>query len=324
MGPACALIALGILAACGDTGGTGSGGGGASSTSSTGDTSTTSTSTSSTTSTSTSASSTGSTSSTSGSGGSGGASSSSSSTSASSSSSGSGGGPAVTANKIDLVLSIDNSRSMADKQAVLKLAVSGIVAELVNPLCRDGNDVPVAPQPATPNDPCPAGSTREFTPVGDMHIGVVTSSLGGHGADACAVQGDNSCGNGMNPSNNTMGHLVATVDACSGVALPTYQNKGFLAWDPGQVLMPPGENSAAQLATTFANMVVGVGQVGCGFESTAEGLVSLPRRAQSVPDHPRGERQGDADRHRQRALAAARRLPPPRLAAGHHDADGRR
>ena len=98
----------------------------------------------------------------------------------------------------------------------------------------------------------------------------VEPSIGGHGSDACTVIGDNSCGNGMNPSANDAGHLIARVDACSGIAIQTYQNMGFLAWDPGQVQMPPGEPSAAKLTNVLIDMVFGAGQVGCGFESQLE------------------------------------------------------
>jgi hypothetical protein len=74
--------------------------------------------------------------------------------------------------KIDLVLGIDNSRSMADKQSILALAIPDLVKGLVNPRCLDENGVPAQTQPAYPTEECPAGTNREFEPILDIHIGV--------------------------------------------------------------------------------------------------------------------------------------------------------
>jgi len=76
------------------------------------------------------------------------------------------------------------------------------------------------------------------------------------------------------------GALVAREDACSSENdLPTYQNKGFLAWDPQQVLNPPGEKDLGTLdgakpglVPALAEMVRGVGQRGCGYESQLESI----------------------------------------------------
>src|SRR5262245_17199358 len=57
--------------------------------------------------------------------------------------------------KIDLVLMIDNSGSMADKQNILNDAVPNLVEGLFNPRCVDGKGKPIASasQPASPTDP---------------------------------------------------------------------------------------------------------------------------------------------------------------------------
>src|SRR5262245_54326440 len=89
--------------------------------------------------------------------------------------------------KIDLVLMIDNSRSMADKQQILADAVPDLVRGLVLPKCLDMNGVPAAMQPTDPLQMCPAGTKYEFPPVLNIHIGVISSSIGGHGSDACQV-----------------------------------------------------------------------------------------------------------------------------------------
>jgi hypothetical protein len=180
------------------------------------------------------------------------------------------GGTPTRPNKIDIVVDVDNSRSMADKQSVLALALSDLVQSFVNPPCVDGNGVPAAMQPASGNDMCPAGTMRTYDPILDIHIGIVTSSLGGHGSDSCSTAEAQSCNGSPNPSNNDAGHLIDRADPCNGTNIPTYQNQGFLAWDPSQKLTPPGDADATDLTSKFRSMVLGVGQVGCGYESQLE------------------------------------------------------
>jgi hypothetical protein len=182
--------------------------------------------------------------------------------------------------KIDLLLMIDNSRSMADKQLILADAVPDLVRGLVNPKCIDPNTGTVAPtQPPDPLTDCAMGFKREFEPVLNIHIGIITSSLGGHGADACPIQNDSTCPSGLNPSNNDAGHLVSRKDAClADTPVPTYSNKGFLAWDPNGELVPPGEKNIGDVSMpagggivpTLREMVIGTGQIGCGYEAQHE------------------------------------------------------
>ncbi|WP_437630677.1 hypothetical protein [Sorangium sp. So ce854] len=173
--------------------------------------------------------------------------------------------------KIDLLLTIDNSASMKDKQDILALAVPDLVERLVNPRCID----PLAPlrssTPASPSAPCPAGMEREFEPVLDIHIGIISTSIGDHGAGSCSTE--------KHFSNNDRGHLVARSheddDDPEDNDPPTYQNKGFLAWDPEQKLTPAGEpvlddGQGGGLVPTLTNMVKGVGDAGCGYESQLE------------------------------------------------------
>ena len=82
---------------------------------------------------------------------------------------GGGGGTILpsTSAKLDLLLVIDNSRGMADKQAVLAEAVPDLVERLVNPLCVDSGGNPSAQQPADPLAACPEpGTARENSPCG--------------------------------------------------------------------------------------------------------------------------------------------------------------
>ena len=188
--------------------------------------------------------------------------------------------------KLDLLLMIDNSRSMAEKQLILSFAVPDLVGSLLNPKCLDPTNTPTPTQPTSPIAACPLGAHRAYMPITDIHVGIITSSLGGHGADACSVTGDTqSCPGGTNPSNNDAGHLITRLNACGGQVIPTYAGKGFLAWDPAQKLSPPGEAEAGSIAVSqsgtattaspgllpeLKDLVLGVGNVGCGFTSQLE------------------------------------------------------
>ena len=182
-----------------------------------------------------------------------------------------GAAPVGLVNKVDILFAIDNSRSMADKQAILSRAIPDLVNRLVNPYCVDVNGVAIAEQPAGPLDPCPNLTTREFAPVVDFHLGIVTSSLGGHGSDACPDVTKDSCDAADNTTNNDHGHLVTRLDPYGNGTVTTYQNQGFLAWDPGQKMNPPGQKDVSALVGSVKGIVEGVGQIGCGFESQLEG-----------------------------------------------------
>jgi hypothetical protein len=151
----------------------------------------------------------------------------------------------TTIDKIDLLFVIDNSVSMADKQEILALAVPEMVKRLVNPLCVDGNGNTTE----NPGD-CPTGSAPEFNPVNNIHIGVISSSLGGHGSRSCPR---------VDPDpiwkNDDQGHLIGSVRG-----LP----EEFLAWNGGGI----AERDA--LVTSFTTHVSATGENGCGFEAPLE------------------------------------------------------
>ena len=166
--------------------------------------------------------------------------------------------------KIDILFMIDNSASMADKQEILRDAVPDLVSRLVNPVCVDKMSGTVTPPPANPNEPCTTGE-REFKPIKNIHIGIITSSLGGHGADSCSP----AQGGQFNPTMDDGGRLIAR--DVSGNPAPNYQSLGFLVWDPDQnTHAPPGEANEGTLAANFQTMVQGAGEVGCGFEANLE------------------------------------------------------
>jgi hypothetical protein len=167
-------------------------------------------------------------------------------------------------NKIDLLFMIDNSSSMADKQNIMGDAVPELVDRLIEPKCVDpitlrtvGNAV---------NGVCTMGEL-DFEPIKDIHIGIITSSIGNHGASGvCEDSIDISLGR-LDPHNNDQGRLVAR--GTGGTNVATYQSKGFLYYNPAVM---GGLGSAAAVAAPFTDMVKGVGQHGCGYEASLEAV----------------------------------------------------
>lgn len=158
--------------------------------------------------------------------------------------------------KVDLLLAIDNSLSMSDKQRLFAKAIPELVQRLVNPPCVKG--ATIVSQPAAPEDTCPSGA-RATEPLRDLHIGVITSSLGSHGAGGpvCSLA-----------SQDDHAHLLPTVRT----GLTSYDGKGYLKWDPDGTAKPPGENDAKALADAVGEMVEAAGESGCGYEAQLESV----------------------------------------------------
>jgi len=174
--------------------------------------------------------------------------------------------------KVDLLFMIDNSASMGDKQLILSDAVPNLLKSLYQPNCVDPNGAPVGKK-ADPNGSkgnrfnCPAGSDPEFTPVTDMHIGIISSSLGSFGGDVCPDSG----------RSNDKAHLLNLT-----AAGPSADAGGsnFLSWFPtneanGDAKRHPPPSTPpvvdpAKLETDFVELVKGVAQTGCGLEAQLE------------------------------------------------------
>lgn len=141
--------------------------------------------------------------------------------------------------KIDLLFMIDNSQSMADKQALLADAVPALVRRLVAPRCVDET----SGAPLGTNHPCAVGAP-EFRPVTDIHVGVLSSSLGGHGSDICTPKWQK-----WNPTQDQAGHLLAP----------------HLDWSPGDDTADP-----SAFVQGLAQQVKAAGDEGCGYEASLE------------------------------------------------------
>jgi hypothetical protein len=166
--------------------------------------------------------------------------------------------------KIDLLFMVDNSASMADKQDILREAVPVLVSRLTSPQCVD----PVTRVPTGEKGPCLLGEP-EFQAVADIHVGIVTSSLGAHGGSQCQPT------SGYTPDDKA--HLLGTIRPASGTTpglafdvSRTWNNTGFLAWDAGLRDVPPGLNDPGALRANFQDMIAAAGETGCGYEASLE------------------------------------------------------
>jgi hypothetical protein len=201
--------------------------------------------------------------------------------------------PQGSIDKVDLLFDIDNSASMGDKQAYLSQAIPDLIQRLVTPNCVSNNDGVTITGKAGLNGSCTdTNSSAEFPPVHNLHIGILSSSLGPRLGDACPTTGTFSTitlANGMalNRHNDDQAHLIArTADPknlanyTEGTITDAPMPDNFLDWFPppsvnpsNAAITPTGPmpvTDPAVLQTDFQEMVVGVHQFGCGIESQLE------------------------------------------------------
>jgi hypothetical protein len=148
--------------------------------------------------------------------------------------------PPSPSDKVDLLLVVDNSSSMSDKQGELAKRIPELVSALTNP---------------------PAGSGR--TAIGDLHVGVITSSLGSHGTSACDPTT-------TNIHNNDHGHLLPRGDAtCAGAVTAS-----ALSWtfDPAGTASFEGVAGVDGVQAATACVVASAKDDGCGYEETLESM----------------------------------------------------
>jgi hypothetical protein len=165
--------------------------------------------------------------------------------------------------KVDLLLMIDNSASMADKFGELGRRLPSLLKALTNP------DV----DPATGRLPLA---------VSDLHVGVVTSSLGGHGTSLCdpSKYGPHVDDHGhLLPragENGAQGYTVASVGGVpTKVACPSPVAATAIGWayDPSagsERFVGAAQSADAQAASTC--VVESVAEDGCGYEAQLESI----------------------------------------------------
>jgi hypothetical protein len=151
---------------------------------------------------------------------------------------------------------------MGDKQALFKQAVGDMIDQLVNPPCL--NTATNVLEPVQASGSCANGTKRIFEPVKDIHLGVLSSSLGPRGAQGTEIlQG---CED--QPRGNDKGYLIPFVR--EDLLAASYNNSGFLSWDPDQKQVPPGIADIGTLIAGFQAQVDAVGEDGCGYEAPLE------------------------------------------------------
>ncbi|HEX6767229.1 MAG TPA: hypothetical protein VF103_17145 [Polyangiaceae bacterium] len=166
--------------------------------------------------------------------------------------------------KVDLLFVVDNSISMTDKQLLFADAVPTLLRRLISPQCLDENG-----NPTGAFSPCPAG-TAEFRAIDDIHVGVVTSSLGDHGSDICRPDPEDATPRML----NDRAELLPAVRN----GLYSYDATGFLVWDPRSPRPFPDphprvsehEARLSDFIGDFASHVRAAGERGCGYEATLE------------------------------------------------------
>jgi hypothetical protein len=200
------------------------------------------------------------------------------------SSSGGGASTTVTSSKIDILIDMDNSASMGDKQAFLKAAIPDLINSLIDPSCVDPATNAVLG--SSSNGSCVQG-VLAYAPVRDMHLALITSSLGARGGDVCnpAAMAPMPFNN-VSAHNDDQAHLLnrtltygaggtSVIEGVVADAAPVPGDE-FLYWFPGgqDAGASPGRGTPiadpTQIERDFAQLVGGAGVFGCGIESQLE------------------------------------------------------
>ncbi len=117
------------------------------------------------------------------------------------------------------------------------MAIPDLITRLVQPNCADATNNLVPSTLVNGAPTCAAGQSLEFRPVHDMHLGIVSSSLGARGGDLCLPDQMTNLGepflDGM-PSisshTDDQGHLLSR-SAANGET-ETTSPESFLDWFP--------------------------------------------------------------------------------------------
>jgi hypothetical protein len=212
----------------------------------------------------------------------------------------------ATSGKLDILFDVDNSASMSDKQEYLQQVIPYLIARLTTPNCVDGTGNAIVQNgvalTADASGTCASGQPQ-FAPINDLHLGVVTSSLGGRGTtNLCQTMGtpdavpadydefitgsyaqflvDVSSGSytgltSVSKNNDDEAHLInRTLPPSNPTSQPGSVAGDFLAWAPSAIELEPEdavvETTTTSLATDSQQVILGAGSFGCGIESQME------------------------------------------------------
>lgn len=160
-----------------------------------------------------------------------------------------------TSGKVDLLLAVDDSSSMRPKQALFARAAARMVDRLTRPNCVDAARAVTARSTIDEHGQavCPEGTSLEFAPVTDLHVGLISSSLGNFG--------------------NEGPDAVCSEDAVRGAHLVVprtfrSENAGYLAFGSGVAPY----TDPAELQKAVEDLVLSTDDRGCGIEAQLESL----------------------------------------------------
>lgn len=162
--------------------------------------------------------------------------------------------------KVDVLFTIDNSLAMLDKQRILANGLPRMLRRLTNPDCVDPARVRASLPSPDPEAACPDGLVREFAPLRDLHVGVITSSLGDFGGDICP-EGEPGT---VNEAHNDHAWLLGALPRNSSTL-----EEEFLSWT-GADSKSAYSDQIALKGNVFSNYVMAAGELGCGFEMVLE------------------------------------------------------
>ncbi len=193
-------------------------------------------------------------------------------------------------NKIDLLFVVDNTgvdvRQAEDPQASRSRTCS---SSLVNPPASTPRAAAVANQPSGPLGTCPEGSTREFPPVLDIHVGVITSSLGTYGARA-ARRLRRRDGDQQRPR---LAHRPLRLHEPHGIPGPDVPERRLPRLGPGRASSsPPGESRPRQPEGEPAGHRDRRRRERLRLRGAERGLVPVPRRPDALRQSIRARQPG--------------------------------
>ncbi len=166
---------------------------------------------------------------------------------------GTGGAPVVLekSNKIDVLFVVDNSVSMDDEHKHLIPSAKRLFENLANPPCTSDT----GQQVASTDGNCPDGYTIAFSPRRDMHVGVITTSIGGRGS--------NQCQRDLAPYNwDDRAYLLPKVRP----NLVDPNGNGILSWKGGT------PEALHEMSDQLGDHLAAAGTSGCGFEAPLESM----------------------------------------------------
>lgn len=146
---------------------------------------------------------------------------------------------AANINNADILLVVSNAPSMRAKQELLARALPRMVERLLWPRCVDeaGNSTE---NPGT----CPDGTVEEYEPWRDLRVGVITTSLGGHGSSACPREEEGKDDRAL---------FIPKVRSDA----PDPEGTGFLQWKGGS------RDDLEAFISNLQSHVIAVGTSGC-------------------------------------------------------------